>query len=73
MIETFIYLALFALGLITGWSQSLIHQPRRTHVHVAEMSSEEAHEIVNAYLRSRANHPSNQRFRHPEMEEEDDC
>lgn len=72
MTEILIYIVLFALGLITGWSQS-IYQPRRTHVHVAEMSNEEAHEIVNAYLRSRANHPSNQRFRHPEMEEEDDC
>lgn len=71
MTEILIYIVLFAIGLITGWSQS-IYQPRRTRVHVAEMSSEEAHEIVNAYLRSRANHPSNRRW-HPEMEEEDDC
>lgn len=73
MIETLIYLALFVLGFITGWSQSLITKPRQSQqVEVAEISIDEAVQLIE-YLQARNRHPSNYRFRHPEMEEEDDC
>ena len=73
MIEILIYLALFVLGFITGLSQSLITKPRQSEqVEVAEISIDDAIEIIE-YLKARNRHPSNYRFRHPEMEEEDDC
>ena len=73
MIEILIYLALFVLGFITGLSQSLITKPRQSEqVEVAEIGIDDAIEIIE-YLQARNRHPSNQRFRHPEMEEEDDC
>lgn len=67
-----IALGLITLGIGIGWELAKrLFAPHDDYRYV-EVSPEEAEAFIDAYLRSRANHPSN-RFRHPETEEEDDC
>ena len=73
MIETLILIGVgaFVAGAALGWwlaEKAHDHQ----HVHVQEIGIDDAIEIIE-YLQARNRHPSNYRFRHPEMEEEDDC
>ena len=76
MIETLILIGVgaFVAGAALGWwlaqRAEKAHDPQ--HVHVQEIDIDDAIEIIE-YLQARNRHPSNQRFRHPEMEEEDDC
>lgn len=76
MIELIIAVGIvtFTAGAYLGWW--LAQRAEKTHahqnVHVQEIGIDDAIEIIE-YLQARNRHPSNQRFRHPEMEEEDDC
>lgn len=76
MIETLILIGVgaFVAGAALGWW--LAQRAEKTHahqnVHMQEIGIDDAIEIIE-YLQARNRHPSNQRFRHPEMEEEDDC
>ena len=76
MIETLILIGVgaFVAGTALGWwlAQRAEKDHDHQHVHVQEISIDDAIEIIE-YLQARNRHPSNQRFRHPEMEEEDDC
>ena len=71
MIELIIAVGIvtFTAGAYLGW---WLAQRSRPPVHVQEIGIDDAIEIIE-YLQARNRHPSNQRFRHPEMEEEDDC
>ena len=68
--------AAMGIGYFMGYHQHKTRSGRKTHdhqhVHVQEITIDDAIEIIE-YLQARNRHPSNQRFRHPEMEEEDDC
>lgn len=72
----YIFLALtaaFLAGAAPGWwLAQRFRFPDAPAAHVQEIGIDEAIEIIE-YLQARNRHPSNQRFRHPEMEEEDDC
>ena len=70
MIETLILIGfgVFVAGAALGWWLA----QRAEKAHVQEIGIDDAIEIIE-YLQARNRHPSNQRFRHPEMEEEDDC
>ena len=70
MIELIIAVGIvtFTAGTYLGWW--LAQRAEKTHVQ--EIGIDDAIEIIE-YLQARNRHPSNQRFRHPEMEEEDDC
>lgn len=76
MIETLILIGAgaFVAGVALGWwlAQRAEKAHDHQHVHVQEIGIDDAIEIIE-YLQARNRHPSNQRFRHPEMEEEDDC
>lgn len=76
MIETLILIGVgaFVAGAALGWwlAQCAKKAHDHQHVHVQEIDIDDAIEIIE-YLQARNRHPSNQRFRHPEMEEEDDC
>ena len=60
------------LGFIAGWIQANRFAQSHSEYRYVEITPEEAEAFIDAFLLSRAQHPSN-RFRHPEMEEEDDC
>ena len=70
MIELIIAVGIvtFTAGAYLGWWLA----QRAEKAHVQEIGIDDAIEIIE-YLQARNRHPSNQRFRHPEMEEEDDC
>ena len=70
MIELIIAVGIvtFTAGTYLGWWLA----QRAEKAHVQEIGIDDAIEIIE-YLQARNRHPSNQRFRHPEMEEEDDC
>lgn len=70
MIELIIAVGIvtFTAGAYLGWWFA----QRAEKAHVQEIGIDDAIEIIE-YLQARNRHPSNQRFRHPEMEEEDDC
>ena len=76
MIETLILIGVgaFVAGAALGWWLAQRAEKIHAHqnVHVQEIGIDDAIEIIE-YLQARNRHPSNQRFRHPEMEEEDDC
>lgn len=76
MIELIIAVGIvtFTAGTYLGWwlAQRAAKAHDHQHVHVQEIGIDDAIEIIE-YLQARNRHPSNQRFRHPEMEEEDDC
>lgn len=76
MIETLILIGVgaFVTGVALGWWLAERAEKAHAHqnVHVQEIGIDDAIEIIE-YLQARNRHPSNQRFRHPEMEEEDDC
>ena len=76
MIETLILIGVgaFVAGAALGWWLAQRAEKAHAHqnVHVQEIGIDDAIEIIE-YLQARNRHPSNQRFRHPEMEEEDDC
>ena len=76
MIETLILIGVgaFIAGAALGWwlAERAEKDHDNQHVHVQEIGIDDAIEIIE-YLQARNRHPSNQRFRHPEMEEEDDC
>lgn len=78
MIEIFMYIALgliaaFLAGVALGWELAKRFAQSHSECRYVEVTPEEAHALINAYLQSKARHPSNRRFHHPEMEEEDDC
>ena len=76
MIETLILIGVgaFVAGAALGWWLAQRAEKAHDHqnVHVQEIGIDDAIEIIE-YLQARNRHPSNYRFRHPEMEEEDDC
>ena len=76
MIETLILIGVgaFVAGAALGWWLAQRAEKAHAHqnVHVQEIGIDDAIEIIE-YLQARNRHPSNYRFRHPEMEEEDDC
>ena len=76
MIETLILIGVgaFVAGAALGWWIAQRAEKAHAHqnVHVQEIGIDDAIEIIE-YLQARNRHPSNYRFRHPEMEEEDDC
>ena len=85
MIETLILIGVgaFVAGAALGWwlaqrvnaSIERPQLPQRTQhpivhdVHVAKVSKEQAEELLDLIFPNLAKHP----YRHPEMEEEDDC
>ncbi|NWO15741.1 MAG: hypothetical protein HLX46_02605 [Corynebacterium sp.] len=85
MIETLILIGVgaFFAGAALGWwlaqrvnvSIERPQLPQRTQhpivhdVHVAKVSQEQAEELLDLIFPNLAKHP----YRHPEMEEEDDC
>ena len=85
MIELIIAVGIvtFTAGTYLGWwlaqrvnaSIERPQLPQRTQhpivhdVHVAEVSQEQAEELLDLIFPNLAKHP----YRHPEMEEEDDC
>lgn len=75
MIETLILIGVgaFVAGAALGWwlAQRAEKDPDHQHVHVQEIGIDDAIEIIE-YLQARNRHPS-RTYRHPEMEEEDDC
>ena len=74
ILEAIIYLTFFILGFTTAYgSLHIFRRPARRapHVHVVEMTQEEAHDIITEFLRSKARHPSQQHYRHPEMEDDE--
>lgn len=72
MMEITINMLAVLLPFMGGWYLGRQQTNHRSHYPHFVLSDEERHEILNAYLRSRFDHPSNRRW-HPEMEEEDDC
>ena len=75
MIETLILIGVgaFVAGVALGWwLAQRFRFPDAPAAHVQEIGIDDAIEIIE-YLQARNRHPSNYRFRHPEMEEEDDC
>ena len=75
MIETLILIGVgaFFAGAALGWWIAQRAEKAHAHqnVHVQEIGIDDAIEIIE-YLQARNRHPST-RFRHPELEEEDDC
>ena len=82
MIETLILIGVgaFVAGAALGWwlaprvnapieRPQLPKYPIVHDVHVAEVSQEQAEELLDLIFPNLAKHP----YRHPEMEEEDDC
>ena len=70
--EIVISIGLVTLGIGIGWELAKRFAQSHSEYRYVEVTPEEAHALINAYLQSKARHPSN-RYRHPEMEEEDDC
>ena len=70
--EIVISIGLVTLGIGIGWELAKRFAHPHSEYRYVEVTPEEAHALINAYLQSKARHPSN-RYRHPEMEEEDDC
>lgn len=73
--EIVISIGLVTFGIGIGWELAKRFAHPHSEYPYVEITPEEieAHIRANEFLRSRAQHPSNRRFRHPEMEEEDDC
>ena len=82
MIETLILIgvgAFFAGAALGRWLAERVNEsierpqlpkyPIVHDVHVAEVSQEQAEELLDLIFPNLAKHP----YRHPEMEEEDDC
>lgn len=70
--EIVISIGLVTLGIGIGWELAKRFAHPHSEYRYVEITPEEAEAFIDAFLLSRAQHPSN-RFRHPEMEEEDDC